>query len=227
MFDYLKRLYCSHRHNIQDHPYCFASGNVNPEQVKELEEETKKPWYQLDGLRIGYLDIESDGLKADFGTMLSWCIKEKGGDVLHDYVEKTELFEGERDQRIVESLIETLNTFNIIVTYYGTGFDLPFARSKALYYNLDFPPYQSMYHFDLFYPVKSKLLLSRNSLDSVCDYLGIEGKTPLKKETWRKAKYGDPEAIKEVLEHNIGDVVILEELHDRIAPFQKWCKKSI
>jgi uncharacterized protein YprB with RNaseH-like and TPR domain len=44
---------------------------------------------------------------------------------------------------------------------------------------------------------------------------------------WRKAKYGDPAALKDVLEHNIGDVVILEALHDRLEPFSKFIKKPL
>jgi uncharacterized protein YprB with RNaseH-like and TPR domain len=69
--------------------------------------------------------------------------------------------------------------------------------------------------------------LSRNSLDNACDYLGIKGKTPIDKNTWRAAKYGDPKALKEVLEHNKGDVVILEKLHNKLEFSRKWIRKSI
>lgn len=225
--NFFNRLFCNHSHNINDHPYCFASGNVNDEQAEEILKETNKFWYQNEGLRIGYLDIESDGLTADFSTMLTWCIKEKGGDVYHDYVEKGELFDGNADFRIISSLVDKLKEFSIIVTYYGTGFDIPFVRSKALYFDLPFPVYKDMYHFDMYYVVKSKLRLSRSSLDAACSYLGIEGKTPLDREFWRKGKYGDPESIQKILEHNLGDVTILEQLHDKVAPFAKWTKRSI
>ena len=214
-------LRCEHRHTIDEHPGCFASG-----MVKESKKEPEL-WYQDLGMKIGYLDIETDGLVADFNTMLTWCIKDKGGKVYHDEVTKEDLFNGTTDQRIVKSCIEKLREYKIICTYYGTGFDIPFLRAKALRYDLDFPEYGDLYHFDIYYTVRSKLCISRKSLDNACDYLGIVGKTKIDKDVWRKAKYGDKQAIKGVLEHNIGDVEILEILHDKLAGFRKWIKRSV
>jgi len=236
-------LRCVHRHDIDHHASCFLAGKVNQDQANTLYEKNGKPWYHLDGLKIGYLDIESDGLKADFSTMLSWCIKEKDGPVTFDAVTKDELFSGVSDQRIVESCVNEMLKYKIIVTYYGTGFDVPFLRAKALHYNQYFPSYineeqllkngntkivtvPELYHFDLFYVVKSKLCISRKSLDNACDYLGIPGKTPIDKEMWRRAKYGDPAALNEVISHNVGDVEILEQLHNRLEPFAKFTRKS-
>jgi len=214
-------LRCEHRHTIDEHPGCFASG-----MVKESKKEPEL-WYQDLGMKIGYLDIETDGLVADFNTMLTWCIKDKGGKVYHDEVTKEDLFNGTTDQRIVKSCIEKLREYKIICTYYGTGFDIPFLRAKALRYDLDFPEYGDLYHFDIYYTVRSKLCISRKSLDNACDYLGIVGKTKIDKDVWRKAKYGDKQAIKGVLEHNIGDVEILEILHDKLTGFRKWIKRSV
>jgi len=96
-----------------------------------------------------------------------------------------------------------------------------------LHYGLDFPGYGDIYHFDLYYVARDKLRLTRKSLDNVCDYLKIEGKTQIDKDAWRKAKYGDPVALQEVLSHNSGDVVILEELHNKLESFRKWTRRSI
>ncbi len=220
-------LYCIHHHTIVDHPACFASGALLPSSVEEYTKGTGRPWYTYPGYKIGYLDIEVDNLKADFGTMLSWAIKEKGGKTAYDVVTKDELFNGTTDQRIVASLVAELRKYQIIVTYYGTGFDIPYSRAKALHYNLEFPGYGDLYHFDIYYTVKSKLAISRKSLAVATAYLGIPGKTPLTGEVWNKAKYGDIEALNEVVIHNIADVEILETLHDRLNNFSKWTKKSI
>ena len=104
---------------------------------------------------------------------------------------------------------------------------MPYMRAKALHYDLNFPGYGEIYHWDLFYTAKSKLRLSRKSLDNVCDYLGIAGKTHLDKDIWRKAKYGDKQALDYVLTHCEEDVIILEELHNRLDFTRKWIKKSI
>lgn len=213
---------CTHRKGIDDHGSCFATGNV----VDKRPDKTI-PWYKEEGIRIGYLDIESDGLVANFNTALTWCVKEKDGDTRYDVISKSDLFNDLYDYNIIKSLVEELRKYKIIVTYYGTGFDIPFVRTKALHYGIDFPSYADLYHFDLYYTVKSRLSLQRNSLKQACEYLGIVGKTDIDTNSWRKAKYGDPEALREVLSHNIGDVEILEQLHEKLNPFAKWTKKSI
>lgn len=225
----IKNLKCIHRHTIDSHPRCFAKGLIKYDfkDDREFERLTGIPWYQYPKYKIGYLDIETDGLKADFSTMLSWAIKEKDGPVKTDVITKKELFNGTYDKRIVQSCIDEMKKYAIIVSFNGTRFDLAFLRTKALHYGIDFPGYGELYHFDLYYTVKSKLNLSRKSLDNACDYLGIKGKTPISKDVWRKAKYGDYEALQEVLAHNVPDVEILEQLHNKLDFTKKWIRTSI
>ena len=224
-------LTCLHRHTVDEHPACFYEG-----AVVDRREDKSIPWFQQEGTRIGYLDIEADGLKPDWATMLTWCIKEKGNDnIVFDVVNRKDLLSGVTDQKIIESAIETMRKFDIIVTYYGTGYDIPFLRAKAMRYDLDFPGYvwdgkklvPEIYHFDLYYTVKSKMHLSRNSLDNATDWLGIPGKTHIEKDAWRAAKYGDPDGLNEVLNHNKFDVDILEKLHDKLTKFNKWTKRGV
>lgn len=233
---------CIHRHTIEEHPSCFAQGKVryNFFDDREWERKTGLPWYQYPDYKIGYLDIEADGLKANFATMLSWAVKDKGGDTTYDVISKEELFNGTIDRRIVKSLLDTLQDYKIICTYYGTNYDIKFIRTKALFYGLDFPGYSpeinskgnyvyrsEVYHFDLYYVVRGTMLLHSNRLEVATKYLGIEGKTPLSPDVWRRAKYGDPEALEKVVEHNVADVEILEDLHDRLTPFRKWTRKGL
>jgi uncharacterized protein YprB with RNaseH-like and TPR domain len=224
-------LRCKHRHTIDEHPSCFARGDVKWPDVKNVdrlyERVTGKPWYTFPEYKIGYFDIEADGLKANFATLLSWCIKDKGGEVHSSVITKEELFDGTVDKRIVREFCEKMSEYKILVGYYSTRYDLPFMRSKALHHGLDFANYGDVYHWDLYYTVRNKLCLHRNSLALACDYLDINGKTPLKSSIWRKAKYGDEEALKLVLEHNIGDVEILEELHDKLEFSRKWIRTSV
>jgi uncharacterized protein YprB with RNaseH-like and TPR domain len=160
--------------------------------------------------------------------MLTWAVKERGGEVSYDVVTKDDLFSGVYDKRIVASLIKKLQEFDIIVGYYSKRFDIPFVRAKALHYNLDFPMYDELYHWDLYDSVKSKLgCLSRRSLDAACDYLGISGKVNLDKNVWRVAKYGDKAALKEVLRHNISDVTITEMLFNKLEFSRKWIKSTV
>jgi len=222
-----KELRCIHRHNIEEHPACFAKGLIKWPDDKTYTKITDDKWYNFPGYKVCYVDIETDNLNADFGTVLSWCIKEKDKEIKSAVITKEELFNGTIDKRITQEFIDEISKYKIVVGYYSSKFDIPYMRSKALHWGLDFPEYGSIFTWDLYYTVRYKLKLSRNSLDNACDYLGIVGKTFIDKDAWRKAKYGDPESLKEVLTHNEFDVIILEELHNRVEFARKWLKTSI
>jgi len=228
----IKKLLCKHRHTIETHPNCFVSEALDEKQLSKLAKERGIPWYQLPEYRIGYIDIETIGeLAADTGVMVSWAIKEKGGEVRTDISKPKEMLRIDGEKRIIESLLNEMRRYKILVGYYSgsTHFDIPYIRAKALHYGLDFPEFGSIYHFDLYNIVKSRLKLRNNRLATVCEYLGITEKnqSPHDIEIWRRAKYGDPDALKFILMHNIEDVIATEKVHDKLQPFGKWTKTSI
>lgn len=207
---------CIHRHTKETHPNCFRRG-----LLKKLR------WYEAEDLTIAYLDIETTGLKANIGFMLSWSLKYRGGPLKSGLVTRKEIFDGKYDKRIVKELLDELANVDIIVTYYGTGFDIKYFRSRALYWGYLFPAYGSIYHFDLYYRVRSLLKIHRNSLDAATKFFGIEGKTPIDISVWNAAQYGDKKALKGVMEHNDADVIILEELFDKLEDYSKWTRRSL
>lgn len=226
----IKKLRCIHRHTIDEHAGCFSKGLVKYDfkDEKEWQEITNNPWYTFPGYRIGYFDIETTAdFNADWGTTLSWCIKEKDGGIKSSVINKKELFDETYDKRVVQEFVNELRNYRIIIGYYSDRFDMPFMRTKALHYGIDFPGYGELYHWDLYYTVKNKLKLSRNSLDNACEYLGISGKTPIEKEIWMSARYGNPKSLAYVLEHNKADVIITEKLHNKIEFTRKWLRRSI
>jgi uncharacterized protein YprB with RNaseH-like and TPR domain len=175
--------------------------------------------------RLGYLDIETTDLKANIGIMLSWAIKTRDKNETHkDVITKQEIFDGEYDQRIVQTLIDALNQYDLIFTYYGTGFDIPFMRTRAMEWKLRFPVFREVSHKDIYYLVRSKMQLHRSSLKAATQFLGIGGKTNLDPRIWRDATYGEPKALEYVLDHNIADVRILERLHKKI---EEYCNSNV
>jgi uncharacterized protein YprB with RNaseH-like and TPR domain len=205
---------CIHRHTIKTHPNCFKKGLI------------KYDWW--DDKRIAYLDIETSDLKANFGIVLSWCLKYKNDKHIYSAViTKKDLESGTFDKRIVKELLDTLENVDIIVTYYGTYFDVPFLRTRAEKYRLAFPKYGSIFHWDLYFKAKKLFATHRKSLGVITNFLGIAGKTPLDPEIWFIAQYGDVAALREILFHNEQDVIILEKLHKRIEEYTKWDRKSL
>ena len=199
---------CIHRHNGLDHIQCFDKANP--------------------GERIGFLDIEATSLNASFGYMLSYCIKRHGGDVIKRPIEPAEVKSHRYDKRLCEQFLQDIGEFDRLVTYYGTRYDIPFLRTRCLYWNLDFPPMGTMFHTDMYFTVRNKLRLYRNRLETACDMFGIESKGHrLTPSVWQDAQTGDKKAIDFVLTHNIEDVVSLEALWEKLNGHYRLNKTSV
>ena len=208
---------CVHRHSIETHPNCFRKGLIK-----------RNDWWH--NKTIAYLDIEATNLDANWGLMLSWCLKYRDDKkVRRGIITKKELFNGTFDKRITKELLEELENVDIVVTFYGTRFDIKFVRTRATYWGMEpeFPAYGELYHWDLYFKVRSKYKLSSNRLGVVCDFFGIKGKTKLDPEVLIKARFGDKAALKNILIHNIRDVEILEKLHNILWRHAKWIRTSI
>jgi len=124
---------CSHGHTYLEHYECY---------LKEQESPTEK---------IGFLDIETTNLNANFGVILCWSIKPLNQEVVSDILSPKDFKSADEfyiDKRVVKSLIQEMMKYDRLVTHYGTRFDIPFIRSRALACNVEFPPYGSIIHND-------------------------------------------------------------------------------
>jgi len=203
---------CKHRHLYAEHPNCF--------RTEVLEKNGT--------LMEGYWDIETTGFEANFHNMLSYVIKVRGKNEYYKAcITKEDLESGEFDKRICEQLISDLSKFDVIYTYYGTGFDWKFARSRCLYWNLPFPEFGTLQHKDIYYMVRARLKLHKSSLDAATNFLGIKGKNHVLGKEWMLARIGNAEGLRYVLEHNILDCDILEKLHDRLENYSRRVTKSV
>lgn len=202
---------CKHRHTGLEHPNCYVA----------FLEKSKD-------LNVGYLDIETSNLDADFGVIFSYAIKPKGLDECdYSVITKSEIFKSDYDKWVVKDLIDDLKQYDVIYTYYGKRFDIPYIRSRALYHKLKFPMYRELYHIDLYDQAKHKLKLSSNRLANVTKFLGIKGKNSVQSRYWLKAMTGDKVSLDYILDHNIRDVEILEKFHERIKPYFARANSSI
>src|SRR3990167_323488 len=197
-------------------------------RVFVLKEEGKLGSW-VDNAKIGFLDIETSNFDANAGFMISWAIYFRDENKTYsDMITSKEITQGfGNDKRIVASLIEQIKLCDAIATFWGTGFDVPYMRARALDHGLDFPAYGSVKHLDLFYTCRRIFKLHRRSLHAVTEFLGIEGKTHLDLRIWNKGRVGHKPSMDYILEHNIADVEILAALFERVKPFVAWNRKSI
>lgn len=198
---------CEHRHTIESHPGCF-----------------NKQFYELEGQKVGYLDIEATDLNANSAWMLSWAVKTRGFNAGFDNIVYNDIFirpgkvNRAFDKRITAELLEVMAEHTVLVTYYGTGFDLPFIRTRAMMLDLKFPKVKTIAHIDLYYHVRGKMSLNKNSLAMATKALDISGKTHLDFAYWKLAGMGDEETMQKLIKHNVEDVKILESLHKKLEP---------
>lgn len=209
--DILKRAkyICEHGHNGLSHPQCYVN-NIQG------------------GERIGILDIECSGLKASFAKILSYCIKEYDGPIIGRALTTQEVRGKEKDSTLIKELVTDMGKFDRLVTFYGSRFDIPFIRTRAVHFGIDFPSFGEIVHTDIYDIIKHKFKLHRSSLEASCEFFDIPAKGHrLSPEIWDDCTIGEKKALEYVLEHNKEDVISTELLFKRVMPYTKIKKTSI
>lgn len=218
---YCKEHKCKGRREVQEKRIRTLSEEVQDEELWNLQEqrklaiarnrERKNSWI-LENRSFAFFDLETWNLEADFGEILCACIKPRG------QPSKVFVQNGkEGDKKIVRDVISSLHQYDYIVTWYGTGFDLPYLSSRAAIVREG--PVGYIRHLDLFYHAKFRLKLASNRLGAVAEALkGHTTKTRVLGPVWTGAVRGDKKALEEVVEHCLEDVAELENIFERLAP---------
>lgn len=189
--------------------------------IKQREEAQHK-------LRIGYFDIETTNLNANFGFMLSWYIK-KANKNEYDFaiITKKEIFDYQFDKRLMLELFDALEHYDILYTHYGglKRFDIPYIITRAYAHGLEkrLSMLKEKFIRDTWPIARTRLRLHSNRLDSIAEAVRVKGvkKTPLKPEIWRLASVGHPESLKYIAIHNKHDVQILEKIAKKLEPVER------
>lgn len=205
---------CRHGHRYLDHYPCYAT------EHPELNE------------KIGFLDIECSNLDANWGIILSYCIKPRGGaGILKDVITIDDIKKYPQDQtdkRIVKDLIADMLKFDRLVAHYGRRFDLPYIRTRALIMGIDFPHFGSIQNDDTWVIARKKLKLNNNRLETIDRALNGESiKTHLTPKYWIAGARGDKKALAYILDHNEKDVIALEDIWLKLNKFVSKTNCSI
>ncbi len=201
---------CKHSHSYLEHYQCYLK--ENPEKM-----------------RTGVVDIETSDFKADVGIILCYSIKcLEDGKVKTRVITRKEVLSDDMDKKLVKELVKDLEGYTRIITYYGTRFDIPFIRTRALIHKIPFIPYGELNHKDVYYTVKSKLATRRKSLEVACQaVLGSTNKTHFQPVIWTRALQGNPTSLKYIKEHCEFDVEDTAALYYAMEPFTTVRNTSI
>ncbi|MCA9460339.1 MAG: ribonuclease H-like domain-containing protein, partial [Nanoarchaeota archaeon] len=178
----------------------FSIENLNNNNLNYFKEKlnSKDHWRLADFGKICFVDIETTGLSrwTDDITMIGIY----DGEVPYIYVKDDNL----------EEAREKLKEFDIVVTFNGKQFDLPFIEHK-------FGEKYDLVHLDLRFLLrefgfkgglkKIEKELGVNRAEEVADIDGFEAVR-----LWRRYKKGDESALELLLKYNEEDIVNLKYL---------------
>jgi uncharacterized protein YprB with RNaseH-like and TPR domain len=199
--------------------HAHHSGLEHPNCYKALKGE---------GEKVGFLDIETSGLQADFAIVLSYCIKILDGKILGRQITQDEIRKEIYDKNLLKDCVEDMRKFDKLIYFYGDRFDIPTLRTRSVFWGLDFPLYKEIKGTDVYPIIRYKFNLHRNRLETACDFFGISCKKHrIRPDIWFKAMAGDKKALNWIFIHNQEDVISLEKLYKKVIDFSAGTNKSI
>jgi uncharacterized protein YprB with RNaseH-like and TPR domain len=174
---------------------------------------------------VVYLDIETSGMKADRGMIVAvGLLKGKEPEVRF-----ADTPEGERG--VLEWLRDELEDCNKLVTWYGSGFDIPFLLARAALHEVDIRRLIETPMLDICEWSHGHLLLSNHKLESVARFFGIRRALEFHGEDvsalFKLAARGDLEARKLIVDHCKEDLILLKRVHERLKPMVERSRQGL
>lgn len=179
------------------------------------------------GFEVGFFDIEATNLDANRGHILCAAVKVSG--IKQPYIARIDEFADFKDRMwydktICQDIAEALAGLDMVVTQYGSRYDIPFVNSRLLYHKL--PPLAPLMHCDIWRIARTHLALSSNRLETMSLFLHTKAnKDHLDWETWERAAYGDKVSLDAIVDHCRRDVLVLEEIFEALKPFIKQIRR--
>lgn len=202
-----------------------------PVYIKPYALMSMKEKYKANGiLKIGYLDIETSGLQANFGIMISYAIlvrdtQTEKTSIRHGIIHRKDIDIAIKkrdadiiDKRITQELMEDISDIDCLIGHWFIGkhrHDIPFVRTRcAINKVAGFPHHRMVRYGDTQKWGSTIHRLSSNGLAVIADAYNISTKkTPIKSKDWKLALIGDRKALEYVLDHNIKDVKMTYKVH--------------
>lgn len=145
--------------------------------------------------------------------ILCICYKWAGEDKVYSLK-----WDGNNDKEVLRSFILVANEADEIIGHNEDRFDIPWLRTRCLYYNIPaFPHYDTL---DTLKSAKSKFKFNSNKLDYIAQFLGVGQKVHVDYKLWvdivlKKSK----KALSELVDYCKEDVRLVERVFDRMMPY--------
>src|SRR2546422_9798184 len=105
--------------------------------------------------KVIILDIETTSLEADGGIVVGVGLAPEKGRSEYFQVKRTR-----EEEAALSKPAQRIQAYDVLVTWYGRGFDIPFLATRFLKHGLDPRPVGSKPHIDFNEVVKSPMSLT-------------------------------------------------------------------
>jgi uncharacterized protein YprB with RNaseH-like and TPR domain len=169
----------------------------------------------MEGLAFKRYDTNLIKVKRDW-ELLSFAYKWQGKAKVH--VKSRRAL---NEKKLVKELHKVLSQADVVVTHNGVSFDNRKANAKFAQFKLK--PIRPSYQRDTCSLSRRVFGFTSNSLNDLCERLEIGKKIKFVSgpDLWDAAASGDHKALRKMEVYNKHDVVLLEQLHDRLIPFTR------
>src|SRR6266568_5891620 len=156
-------------------------------------------------------------LPADGGVLVGAGLMSDAG--RGEYLEARRTSE---EKSLLSKLSKRLESYDVLVTWNGRSFDIPFLTTRLMKHALDPRSILRKPHIDLADVVKSRLRLTFTYLDHVCDFFQIDRKKgPMGLDVphlYVRALEGDRRASLSIREHCLDDLRATRQVFLRLKP---------
>lgn len=172
------------------------------------------------GFDMAFFDIETSGLNAWGSEMTVACIVDQFGKAT-----VRDRFEFKQDSvlddaGLLEWVRDELEKYDILVGWYGTMFDLPYINAKLVEHGLTVM--RDKMFLDPCFKTRGGrygLKVGSSKLKNVAKWLNTPTQKPeVEWNTFRKASFGDPEAVAELRQRCEDDCRAMRDIFPHIKP---------
>jgi uncharacterized protein YprB with RNaseH-like and TPR domain len=194
-------------------------------ELDELEQDAPAldvpaaPFDTYVGFETLFWDLETTNLTAIMGRLLACAFADGFGQTkafrIEDYPGITPI----DDSRLAVAIRDELEGADVWVTWNGKLFDIPFLNARLLKAG-ERPVRSDIKHVDLMYYSRGQFVrIGSSKLENVSKFVRSPNrKTPLEWDTWSLAQQGVREAMDEVVDHAIADVLVTRDVFAHLRP---------
>lgn len=170
--------------------------------------------------KLVFFDIEATGLKGDYNSVLVVSFKPYGQKPYSFSVKQVG-----NDQKVVREAKAELEKYHCWASYYGKGFDIPMLNTRLLKWGS--LPIESKHHIDMYFGLKTHILLGRKSMAAVAGFLGTpEQKMGVGSQAWSEMAFKMDEHMPTMIKRCESDCAVLEDVYRKTRHLLKDIKKQ-